>query len=74
MKLLEDRGLMIAGALAFMFATLSQLGIVLAGLSGGYIYSSTAEHCDSLGLGMKRFTECGLTDPVIEFSRGTIIQ
>ena len=33
-------------------ATLSQVGIVLAGLSGGYIYYGSASRCDSLALGI----------------------
>src|ERR1700722_6349671 len=52
MKMLEGRGLVIAAVLTFVFATLSQVGTVLAGLSGGYIYYSTASHCDSLALGI----------------------
>jgi peptidoglycan/LPS O-acetylase OafA/YrhL len=52
MKMMEGRGLVIAAVLTFVFATLSQVGTVLAGLSGGYIYYSTASHCDSLALGI----------------------
>jgi peptidoglycan/LPS O-acetylase OafA/YrhL len=52
MKRLERRGMMIAGMLTFVLATLSQIGIVLAGLSGGYIYYGSASRCDSLALGI----------------------
>jgi peptidoglycan/LPS O-acetylase OafA/YrhL len=52
MKMLERRGMIIAGILTFLLATLSQAGIVLAGLSGGYIYYGSASRCDSLALGI----------------------
>jgi peptidoglycan/LPS O-acetylase OafA/YrhL len=52
MKILERRGMIIAGILTFLLATLSQAGIVLAGLSGGYIYYGSASRCDSLALGI----------------------
>jgi peptidoglycan/LPS O-acetylase OafA/YrhL len=52
MKVLERRGMIIAGILTFLLATLSQAGIVLAGFSGGYIYYGSASRCDSLALGI----------------------
>ncbi len=52
MKMLERRGMIIAGTFTFVMATLSQVGIVLAGLSGGYIYYGSASRCDSLALGI----------------------
>jgi peptidoglycan/LPS O-acetylase OafA/YrhL len=52
MKMLERRGMIIVGVLTFLLATLSQAGIVRAGLSGGYIYYGSASRCDSLALGI----------------------
>src|ERR1700677_86398 len=52
MRMLERRGMIIAGILTFLLATLSQAGIVRAGLSGGYIYYGSASRCDSLALGI----------------------
>jgi peptidoglycan/LPS O-acetylase OafA/YrhL len=52
MKVLERRGMIIAGILTFLLATFSQAGIVLTGLSGGYIYYGSASRCGSLALGI----------------------
>jgi peptidoglycan/LPS O-acetylase OafA/YrhL len=52
MKMLGCRGMRIAAMLIFLLAVVSQVGIVLAGLSGGYIYYGSASRCDSLALGI----------------------
>lgn len=52
MDRLERRGMIVTGILTFVLATLSQIGIVLAGWSGGYIYYGSASRCDSLALGI----------------------
>jgi peptidoglycan/LPS O-acetylase OafA/YrhL len=52
MKTLERRGMIVAGILTFLLAGVSQVGIMLAGLSGGYIYYGSASRCDSLALGI----------------------
>jgi peptidoglycan/LPS O-acetylase OafA/YrhL len=52
MKMLARRGMIIAATLTFLLATLSQAGIVLAGLSGGYIYYGSTSRCGSLALGI----------------------
>jgi peptidoglycan/LPS O-acetylase OafA/YrhL len=52
MKKLARRGMIIAATLTFLLATLSQAGIVLAGLSGGYIYYGSTSRCGSLALGI----------------------
>jgi peptidoglycan/LPS O-acetylase OafA/YrhL len=44
---------MILAAIAtLMLATLSRVGVVLAGASGGYLYYATTSRCDSLALGI----------------------
>ena len=52
MKMLERRGMIIAAAVAFLLATLSQIGVVLAGLSRGYIYYGSVSRSGSLALGI----------------------
>jgi peptidoglycan/LPS O-acetylase OafA/YrhL len=52
MKMLERRGMIIAAAVAFLLATLSQIGVVLAGLSKGYIYYGSFSRSGSLALGI----------------------
>ena len=52
MKMLDRRGMIIAAILTFLLSTLSQVAIMLAGLSGGYIYYGSASRCDSLALGV----------------------
>jgi peptidoglycan/LPS O-acetylase OafA/YrhL len=67
MMVLERRGMIIAGILTFLFAAVSQTGIVLAGLSGGYIYYGSASRCDSLALGILLAL---LTDRLPRLNRG----
>jgi peptidoglycan/LPS O-acetylase OafA/YrhL len=57
-KILRRRGIVMAGIAAFLLATLSQVGIVLAGMSGGYIYYGSASRSGSLALGILLAT-CG---------------
>ena len=52
MRMLDRRGMIVAAIVTFLLATLSQAGIVLAGLSGGYIYYGSASRCGSLALGV----------------------
>jgi peptidoglycan/LPS O-acetylase OafA/YrhL len=52
MKILQRRGMIIAAVVAFLFATLSQIGVVLAGLSPGYIYYGSFSRSGSLALGI----------------------
>jgi peptidoglycan/LPS O-acetylase OafA/YrhL len=52
MKILQRRGMIIAAVVAFLLATLSQIGVVLAGLSPGYIYYGSASRSGSLALGV----------------------
>jgi peptidoglycan/LPS O-acetylase OafA/YrhL len=52
MKMLERRGMILAGIVTFLLATASQAAVALAGLSGGYIYYGSASRCDSLALGV----------------------
>jgi len=51
-KALERRGMVIAGVFVFVAATVSQMGIVLAGGSEGYIYYGSLSRCDSLVVGI----------------------
>ncbi len=51
-KLLTRRGMLIAGSTTFVLATLSQVGMVLVGAKGSYIYFGSASRCDSLALGI----------------------
>jgi len=52
MKMLERRGMILAGIVTFLLATTSQAAIALAGVSGGYIYYGSASRCGSLALGV----------------------
>jgi peptidoglycan/LPS O-acetylase OafA/YrhL len=52
MKILQRRGMIIAAVVALLLATLSQIGVVLAGLSPGYIYYGSASRSGSLALGI----------------------
>jgi peptidoglycan/LPS O-acetylase OafA/YrhL len=51
-RMLTRRGMMIAGIITFLFATASQIAIVLSGLRGGLTYFGSASRCDSLALGI----------------------
>jgi peptidoglycan/LPS O-acetylase OafA/YrhL len=52
MKTLERRGMIIAASVTLLLATLSRVGFVLAGASGGYLYYGSTSRCDSLALGI----------------------
>jgi peptidoglycan/LPS O-acetylase OafA/YrhL len=52
MKMLERRGMIIAAIVTLLLATLSRVGFVLAGASGGYLYYGSTSRCDSLALGI----------------------
>jgi peptidoglycan/LPS O-acetylase OafA/YrhL len=52
MKMLGRRGMIIAGFATFLLATVSRVGFMLAGRSGGFIYYGSTSRCDSLALGM----------------------
>jgi peptidoglycan/LPS O-acetylase OafA/YrhL len=52
MKTLARRGMIIAAVVAFLLATLSQIGVALAGLSPGYIYYGSFSRSGSLALGI----------------------
>jgi peptidoglycan/LPS O-acetylase OafA/YrhL len=52
MKGLGRRGMIVAAVVTFLLATLSQIGVALAGLSGGYIYYGSASRSGSLALGI----------------------
>ncbi len=52
MKLLKPGGMAVAAASMFVLATLSQIGVVRAGLSGGYIYYGSLSRCAPLALGV----------------------
>ena len=51
MKMLDRRGMIVAAIVTFLLATVCQVGFVLAGSSGGYIYYGSASRCDSLSAG-----------------------
>jgi peptidoglycan/LPS O-acetylase OafA/YrhL len=51
-KRLERRGLIVAGVVIFLLATVCRIGFVLAGVSGGYIYYGSTARCDSIALGI----------------------
>ena len=51
-RMLTRRGMMIAGIVTFLFATASQIAIVLSGLRGDFTYFGSASRCDSLALGI----------------------
>ncbi|NYF79612.1 acyltransferase family protein [Granulicella arctica] len=50
-KKFERRGLIISGIVMFLLATACRVGLVLAGVSGGYIYYGSTARCDSIALG-----------------------
>jgi peptidoglycan/LPS O-acetylase OafA/YrhL len=52
MKILQRRGMIIAAVVAFLLATLSQIGVVLTGLRTGYIYYGSTSRSGSLALGI----------------------
>jgi peptidoglycan/LPS O-acetylase OafA/YrhL len=52
MKILRRRGMIVAAVVAFLLSTLSQIGVVLAGLSRGYIYYGSFSRSGSLALGI----------------------
>jgi peptidoglycan/LPS O-acetylase OafA/YrhL len=52
MKLLSRRGMIVAGIVTFLLATVSRLGFMIAGWSGGFIYYGSISRCDSLALGI----------------------
>jgi peptidoglycan/LPS O-acetylase OafA/YrhL len=51
-RMLTRRGMFVAGIVTFVFATASQIGIVLTGLGYGFAYFGSTSHCDSLALGI----------------------
>ena len=51
-KRLERRGLIAAGVVIVLLATVCRIGFVLAGVSGGYIYYGSTARCDSIALGI----------------------
>jgi peptidoglycan/LPS O-acetylase OafA/YrhL len=52
MKRLGRRGMIVAAVVTFMLVTLSQIGVALTGLSGGYIYYGSASRSGPLALGI----------------------
>jgi peptidoglycan/LPS O-acetylase OafA/YrhL len=52
MKMLSRRGMIVAGIVTFLLATVSRIGFMLAGWSGGFIYYGSTSRCDSLALGI----------------------
>jgi peptidoglycan/LPS O-acetylase OafA/YrhL len=52
MKLLGRRGMIVAGMVTFLVATLSRIGFMLSGRSGGFIYYGSTSRCDALALGI----------------------
>jgi peptidoglycan/LPS O-acetylase OafA/YrhL len=52
MKILRRRGMIVAAIATFLLATVSRLGFMLAGWSGGFIYYGSTSRCDSLALGI----------------------
>jgi peptidoglycan/LPS O-acetylase OafA/YrhL len=52
MKMLRRRGMIIAGIVTFLLATVSRAGFMLTGWSGGFIYYGSTSRCDSLALGI----------------------
>ncbi len=52
MKILRPRGMIVAAIVTFVLATVSRLGFMLAGWSGGFIYYGSTSRCDSLALGI----------------------
>jgi peptidoglycan/LPS O-acetylase OafA/YrhL len=52
MKTIGRRGMIIAGIVTFLLATINQLALVLGGASAGYAYYGSAARCESLALGI----------------------
>jgi peptidoglycan/LPS O-acetylase OafA/YrhL len=52
MKLLRRRGMVLAAIATFLLATVSRIGFMLSGQSGGFIYYGSISRCDSLALGI----------------------
>ena len=52
MRMLGRRGMIIAAVATFLLATLSQIGVALAGLSGGYIYYGSPSRSGTFALGI----------------------
>jgi len=52
MKMLGRRGMIVAGLVTFLLASVSRIGFMLAGWSGGFIYYGSISRCDSLALGI----------------------
>jgi peptidoglycan/LPS O-acetylase OafA/YrhL len=52
MKMLKPKSMIVAASATFVLATISQIGIALAGLSGGYIYYGSVSRCAPLALGV----------------------
>jgi peptidoglycan/LPS O-acetylase OafA/YrhL len=51
-KVLGRRGMIVTAVVTFLLATLSQIAVALAGLSGGYIYYGSISRSGSLALGI----------------------
>ncbi len=51
-KMLSRRGMMVAGVVTFLFATASQIAIVVSGVRGDFTYFGSTSRCDSLALGI----------------------
>ena len=64
MKLLNLRGMAVAAVVTFLAATASQMLIVLAGLSGGYIYYGSFSRCAALALGVLLALSTGRLSPL----------
>jgi peptidoglycan/LPS O-acetylase OafA/YrhL len=52
MKVLGRRGMIVAAVVTFLLATLSQTGMALAGLGGGYLYYDSISRSGSLAMGI----------------------
>jgi peptidoglycan/LPS O-acetylase OafA/YrhL len=52
MRMLGRRGMIVAAVVTFLLATLSQVGVALAGLSGSYVYYGSVSRSGSLALGI----------------------
>jgi peptidoglycan/LPS O-acetylase OafA/YrhL len=52
LKVLQRRGIVVAALTTFVLATLSQVGIVLAGVGWGYLYYGSASRATSFALGI----------------------
>ncbi len=52
MKGLGRQGMIVAAVVTFLLATLSQVGVALAGLSGSYVYYGSISRSGSLALGI----------------------